>query len=1513
MIPFGKVKKQGLYDPAFEKESCGVGFIVNMKGEKSHEIILQGLNILKRLEHRGACGADPLTGDGAGLLIQMPHKYFKKQCAQIGISLPEPGRYGSGLVFSRKFNTKKCISIVEKVIAQEGLDLLGWRQVPVDNTSIGEVSRSVEPVIHQVFIGAREDIPDSGALERRLYQVRKLSANGVRRAGCNDDNDSFYICSLSCRTFVYKGQLMAPQVENYFLDIKDPEIESALALVHSRYSTNTFPSWGRAQPFRHIAHNGEINTIRGNQNWMRAREAMFESPLFEDIRKILPVIATGGSDSADFDQALEMLVQTGRSLPHAVMMMIPEPWSGHESMDADKRGFYEFHASMMEPWDGPASIAFTDGEVIGAVLDRNGLRPSRYVVTKDGLVVMASEVGVLPIDEANIASKGRLQPGKMFLVDLREGRIVSDKELKAKISTQQPYTQWVAENQLNLRDVPDGGKKLEPDHESLLTRQVCFGYTAEDIKIVLSPMVGKGEEATGSMGNDTPLAVLSRKPQLLFHYFKQLFAQVTNPAIDSIREELVMSMEVTLGKEYNLLAESPLHCRKLKISHPILTVQELQKIKQLDQPDIKSVELPIIFPVSEGESGLEKGLEKLCESASCAIEEGATILILSDRGVDADHAPIPSLLATGAVHHHLLRELSRTRVGIVVETGEAREMMHFALLIGYGAGAVCPYLAYETAAEMARESLFFDKIDPRHAIKNYIKSTRKGLFKIIAKMGISTIQSYRGAQIFEAVGLNEDMINRYFTGTPSRVSGAGVEVIARESLARHHRAYQEMNGFRPILDLGGNYHWRRGQEKHMLNPTTIAMLQHATQSNDYQLFKKYSRSVDEEATRQCTLRGLFEFKKRNPVPIEEVEPVSSITKRFCTGAMSIGSISREAHETLAIAMNRLGGKSNTGEGGEDPVRYVPDPNGDSRRSRIKQVASGRFGVNSYYLANADEMQIKIAQGAKPGEGGQLPGHKVSEYIAKIRHSTPGVGLISPPPHHDIYSIEDLQQLIFDLHNANPNAAVSVKLVAEAGVGTIAAGVSKARAEGVLISGHDGGTGASPQTSIKHAGLPWELGLSETQQILVLNNLRGRIRVQVDGQLKTGRDVVIGGLLGADEFGFSTTALVTLGCILMRKCHLNTCSVGIATQDPVLRKKFQGKPESVVNYFNFIAQEVREIMAALGFRKFEDLIGHVEMLKAGEAIEHWKAKGLDVSNVLHKPDVPGTVAIRNVCKQDLSGDLDNALDHQLIKSSRPALDKGYQVHLEFPIGNIDRAVGAMLSYEISTRYGEEGLPPDTIHISFKGSAGQSFGAYLAPGITFDLAGDANDYLGKSLSGGKIIVYPPPESTIVPEENILIGNVVLYGAVSGKAFFRGVAGERFAVRNSGAHAVVEGVGDHGCEYMTGGVVVILGETGRNFAAGMSGGIAYVLDREQQFRNHCNMGMVDLVPVEEEEDLKLLKSLIEEQYLHTHSSVARKVLDEWDTTFPKFVKVYPRDYRRVIEERKKKMKDQMLEEVA
>ncbi|CAI2718652.1 glutamate synthase large subunit [Nitrospina watsonii] len=1505
-------KKQGLYDPRFEKENCGVGFVASLKGEKSHELIQQSLELLNRLEHRGAVGADPLTGDGAGILIQIPHSFYKEECSKLGISLPAEGRYGTGLVFlTRDDRAESLMQIFEQVAKEEGLEMLGWRKVPVDNTQIGRVAAEVEPDIRQIFIGDN-GINDQEAFERKLYILRKQAGRAIRASGLAQLYESYYICSLSSKTIVYKGQLMAPQVGRYYLDVSDPRMTSALSLVHSRYSTNTFPSWGRAQPMRMVAHNGEINTVQGNKNWMSAREAMFDSDLFDDPEKLIPVIPPGGSDTADFDQALELLVMTGRSLPHAVMMMIPEPWSGHETMDDEKRGFFEYHASLMEPWDGPASITFTDGEVVGAVLDRNGLRPSRYIVTTDDRVIMASEVGALPVDQANIKSKGRLQPGRMFFVDLKAGRICSDEEIKRPLAQEQPYARWVKENQVNIENLPVSNGFTEKTVDDLLVQQTVFGYTAEDMKIVLAPMVDTGMEAIGSMGNDTPLAVRSERPQLLFNYFKQLFAQVTNPAIDSIREELVMSMEVTLGREYNLLAASPAHCRKLRLRHPILKPEEFYKIQSLDQEDLKTVTLSLLFPVAEGEEAIEKAVEKLCAEASEALQNGATILILSDRGVDENHAAIPSLLATGAVHHHLLREKTRTRVGIVVETAEAREMHHFALLIGYGAGAIYPYLAYETAKQIVQEQVYVQDVALDKAIDNFILSCKKGLYKIIAKMGISTIQSYRGAQIFEAVGLHEDIVHQYFTGTPSRVAGIRLKDLGREVLVRHRNAYERSKIIRPALDLGGYYHWRRGEEKHMINPSMVALLQESTRSNNYETYKKFSKINDEQNTRECTIRGLFKFKPAQAIPIEEVESMEEITRRFCTGAMSIGSISREAHETLAIAMNRLGGKSNTGEGGEDLVRYTPDANGDSRRSKIKQVASGRFGVNSNYLANADELQIKVAQGAKPGEGGQLPGHKVSEYIAKIRHSTPGVGLISPPPHHDIYSIEDLQQLIFDLHNSNPNADVSVKLVAEAGVGTVAAGVSKARAEGVLIAGHDGGTGASPQTSIKHAGLPWELGLAETQQVLVLNDLRGRIRVQVDGQLKTGRDVIIGALLGADEFGFSTAPLVTLGCIMMRKCHLNTCSVGVATQDPELRKKFVGEADYVVNYFRFVAQEVREWMAYLGVRKLDDLIGRTDLLEVDTSVDHWKVRELDFSRILFRAGEDSGVATRNVTRQDLSNDIgDGCLDRKLIAECRNAIEDKKPVRLQHDIGNVDRATGAMLSYEISKRYSEEGLPAETIHIDFKGSAGQSFGAFLAPGVTFNLKGDANDYVGKGLSGGTIIVAPAEESPIVAEENILVGNVVLYGAISGKAFFRGIGGERFAVRNSGADAVIEGVGDHGCEYMTGGHVVVLGRTGRNFAAGMSGGLAFVLDEDGSFPIHCNKELVDLVALDEEDDLELVQNLIREHREYTGSPVAQRILDNWEAMLPKFIKVYPSDFRRVLEERKRKQAT--LEEVA
>lgn len=1492
-------KQQGLYNPAFEHDSCGVGFIVNMKGKKTHDIVRNGLQILENLTHRGACGCDPRTGDGAGILIQMPDSFLRKECRKINIDLPPEGQYGAGIVFLPPSLEDRNIieEWTEHIIHEEGQRFLGWRAVPHDSTQIGEVAHSVEPEFKQLFIGIGKDTKPED-LDRKLYVIRKRLYNKVQESTLSQKN-YYYFCSLSSKTMVYKGQLMAEQVQGFFKDLTDPAMVSCMAMVHSRYSTNTFPSWALAHPYRMIAHNGEINTLRGNINWMYAREMQFISESFgEDIKKVLPIVVPHGSDSATFDNVLEMLVLSGRSLPHAIMMMIPEAWSGHESMSEEKKDFYKYHACLMEPWDGPASITFTDGRYIGAVLDRNGLRPSRYLVTKDHTVIMASEAGVLPVEPENVLLNGRLQPGKMFLVDTREGRIIDDAELKHHYASRQPYGKWLRDNLIELDSLPEPKKVHGLKAKTLLERQRAFGYTIEDLKIILDPMAIDGQEATGSMGSDTPLAVLSRRPQLLFNYFKQLFAQVTNPPVDAIREEIIMAEDVFLGSEQNLLTETPEHCHRLKLKRPILTNAELEKIRHIRKGNLRATTMDILFSPENGAAGLETALEELFTMADQAIEAGSTILILSDRGVDRDNVPMPSLLACAGLHHHLIRRGTRTKVSLILETGEAREMHHFAVLIGYGANAINPYLAFETIEDLISREALSSASTFKEAQKNFLKSTRKGLFKIISKMGISTIQSYCGAQIFEAVGLGDQLINKYFTATPSRIGGIDIATVAEEMLQRHKFAYpKHATEMDRMLDIGGDYYWRRDGEHHQFNPQTIALLQHATRSNDYGTYKNYARLINDQATNLATIRGLLKFKKSNPIPIDQVEPVAEIVKRFATGAMSYGSISKEAHETLAIAMNRLGGFSNTGEGGEDPDRFKPDANGNLRRSRIKQVAQGRFGVTIEYLVNADQLQIKMAQGAKPGEGGQLPGHKVSKEIAKTRYTTPGVGLISPPPHHDIYSIEDLAQLIHDLKNSNSRADVSVKLVSEIGVGTIAAGVSKGKSDHLLISGFEGGTGASPQTSIKHAGLPMELGIAETQQVLVMNDLRGRIRVQTDGQLKTGRDVVIAGMLGADEFGFSTSALVTLGCILLRKCHLNTCSVGIATQDQDLRKKFTGKAEHVVNFFNFIAQEVREIMAELGFRKFDDLIGRVDLLQTQDVIDHWKAKGLDLTNILHKPDVPSHVAIRHVAKQDHG--LEKALDNKLVEMCKEAIENKKPVNFDCPIKNTNRTVGTILSSEIARRYGLPGLPDSTIRIKFSGSAGQSFGAFLANGIFFTLEGEANDYMGKGLSGGRIVVYPSKKATFVPEENIIIGNVVLYGAICGEAFIRGVAGERFCVRNSGAHTVVEGIGDHGCEYMTGGRVVVLGPTGRNFAAGMSGGIAYVLNKDKTFANHCNPGMVDLLPVENSVDINELKTLIEKHYQYTGSTVARGILDNWKTVLPQFIKVYPRDYRRVLEE--------------
>jgi glutamate synthase (ferredoxin) len=1503
--------QQGLYDPRFEHDACGVGFVVDLKGRKAHDVVEKALRVLLNLGHRGACGCEKNTGDGAGILLQMPHRFLAQECDRLQIRLPASGEYGVGMVYlpTDPHDRRQCEGLFEEIVGEEGQRVLGWRTVPTDNASLGPTARAGQPVIRQVFIGRSADLADPMAFERKLYIIRKRVENAVK-ASAIAQRRAFYVPSLSYKTLIYKGMLMAEQIPLFYADVVNPAVETALAMVHSRFSTNTFPSWARAHPYRYLSHNGEINTLRGNINWMHARQSHFASELFgADVAKILPIIDADGSDSAMFDNAMEMLTLTGRSLPHAVMMMIPEPWSGHESMSPQKKAFYEYHACLMEPWDGPASIAFTDGLRIGAVLDRNGLRPSRYYVTKDDLVIMASEVGVLGdlIPPERVLVKGRLQPGRMFLVDLEQGRIIADEELKHDIATARPYAKWLRDNLVPLEELPESMSEHELDHDTVVLRQLAFGYTVEDLRILMVPMGAEGNEAIGSMGTDTPLAVLSDRPQLLYNYFKQLFAQVTNPPVDAIREELIMSVDTTIGAEQNLLDPTPASARQIKLKSPILKNEELEQLRQLDGTwraggvnppnSFKSVTLRMLYPVHRGAAGLEQAMAELCRRASAAIADGHDILILSDRGIDREHAAIPALLAVAGVHHHLIREGTRTKCGLVLETGEPREVHHFALLIGYGAGAVNPYLAFETLDDMIRQGLLTG-VDHEHAIKNYIKATNKGVVKVMSKMGISTVQSYRGAQIFEAIGLNQEFVDKYFTWTASRIEGVGIGVVADEVWQRHQRAFpdRQLNGH--LLDSGGQYQWRSDGEQHLFNPETVHKLQYACRTGNYHVFKQYSELVNNQATRLCTLRGLFELRfAEQPIPLEEVESVESIMKRFKSGAMSYGSISKEAHETLAIAMNRIGGKSNTGEGGEDPARYGPEPNGDSKNSAIKQVASGRFGVTSEYLVMAKELQIKMAQGAKPGEGGQLPGHKVYPWIAKVRYSTPGVGLISPPPHHDIYSIEDLAELIHDLKNANHHARISVKLVAEVGVGTIAAGVSKAHADVVLISGHDGGTGASPLTSIKHAGVPWELGLAETHQVLVLNDLRSRIAVEVDGQLKTGRDVVIGALLGAEEFGFATAPLVSLGCIMMRVCHLNTCPVGVATQDPELRKKFTGDPAHAVNFMRFIAQEVRELLAQLGFRTIAEMVGHTERLETRKAVDHFKARGLDFSKIFYQPQVPAHVG--RYCQVPQDHGLEKALDNTtLLALCQPALEHGTPVAATLPIRNGNRVVGTIVGSELTRRYGRSGLPNDTIQLRFQGSAGQSFGAFVPRGMTLILEGDSNDYIGKGLSGGKIIVYPPAGSTFVPEENIIVGNVAFYGATAGEAYIGGVAGERFCVRNSGVHAVVEAVGDHGCEYMTGGRVVVLGPTGRNFAAGMSGGIAYVLDEAGDFPRRCNQEMVKLFPLDDEEEIEIVRSMIRRHAESTRSDRAWKVLALWDEMLPKFVKVYPNDYRRVLE---------------
>ncbi|MCK9518102.1 MAG: glutamate synthase large subunit [Dehalococcoidia bacterium] len=1493
--------RQGLYDPQHEHDACGVGFLVHLKGHRSHQLVSDALTALENLYHRGACGCEPNTGDGAGLLLQMPHEFFRRQCAALGIKLPQAGHYGAGLFFSSpdSGNTARAMALFATIVEEEGQHLLGWRPVPSDNSSVGATALAAEPVMHHVFVGRGAGIEDDDAFERRLHIIRKRFEKAVHRWGIKDP-DYFYIPSLSARTLVYKGMLTATQLRPYFPDLRDPHLISALAMFHSRFSTNTFPSWKLAHPYRMIAHNGEINTLRGNVNWMAAREALFASPRFPEINKILPVIDESGSDTACLDSAIELLVLAGRPIEHVMAMLIPEPWSGHESMSPEKKAFYEYHSCLMEPWDGPASVAFTDGKSIGAVLDRNGLRPSRYVVTKDDLVIMASEVGVLDIEPERVLQKGRLQPGKMFLVSLEEGRIIDDTELKARLANERPYADWLRTNLLPLDDAPAGDVPPAIEGDELVTQQLAFGYTFEDLKYHIGPMAVNGEEAIGSMGTDTPLAVLSDRPQPLYNYFKQLFAQVTNPPLDAIREEIVTSVKTVIGPEGNLLDAEPESCHLVSLESPFIDNMQMAKFKALKDSALRATVLPMHFDAPAGPGGLAAAMDALYEAADGAIADGARVLILSDRGVDAGRAPIPALLAVAGLHNHLVREKKRTQVGLIVETGEAREVHHFALLIGYGAGAVNPYLAIDSIRAQANAGEL-GGLTAEDGVAHYLKAVKKGVVKVMSKMGISTVQSYRGAQIFEAIGLAEPFIDRYFTKTASRIGGVGIEEIAVEALAHHERAFPARPGGLPFLDWGGQYQWRRDGEYHLFNPETVFRLQHATRTGQFEIFRQYTDAVNQQSQRMATLRGLFEFKPdRSPVPLDEVEPIESIVRRFATGAMSYGSISAEAHETLAIAMNRLGARSNTGEGGEDRRRYTPDPNGDSRRSSIKQVASGRFGVTSEYLVNADELQIKMAQGAKPGEGGQLPGHKVYPWIAEVRNATPGVGLISPPPHHDIYSIEDLAQLIHDLKNANPRARISVKLVAEVGVGTVAAGVAKAKSDVVLISGHDGGTGASPLTSLKHAGIPWELGLAETQQTLVLNKLRDRIVVQVDGQMKTGRDVIIGAMLGAEEFGFATAPLVVMGCVMMRVCHLDTCPVGIATQNPKLREKFTGRAEHVVNFFRFVAEEVREYMAQLGVRKLDELIGRSDLLDMRRAVDHWKAQGLDLSAILYRPDMPADIATRCVIEQDHG--LEAALDNELLRLAAPALERAEKVTIELPIRNVNRTVGTMLGSEATRRYGLTGLPAGTIDIRLTGSAGQSLAAFLPPGITIRLEGDANDYVGKGLSGGQLIVLPPAKATFVPEDNIIIGNVALYGATGGAAFFRGVAGERFAVRNSGAVAVVEGTGDHACEYMTGGRVVVIGRTGRNFGAGMSGGVAYVHDPGGDFATRCNPGMVDLEPLGEEEDLGLVRGLIERHREYTGSTVAAALLSDWPAAASRFVKVMPREYRRVLEEQRR-----------
>ncbi|MFQ5581813.1 MAG: glutamate synthase large subunit [Mariprofundaceae bacterium] len=1530
--------KQGLYDPGHEHDACGVGFVAHTRNQKSNRIIQQGLEILLRLTHRGAAGADPREGDGAGILIQIPDAFFRAVTPDMDIELPAEGEYGVGMVFLPKNpdHRRQCEHITEQAIADEGQTLLGWRDVPCDavNADLPESVTACEPVIRQVFIGKGKNCADQDAFERKLYVLRRVARNRIDALGFEDEAN-FYFASMSSRTIVYKGMFLSHQVGAYYEDLRDARMTSALALVHQRFSTNTFPAWELAHPFRMIAHNGEINTLRGNINWMNARRHSMKSKLLgDDLAKLWPVIAEGQSDTACFDNALELLTMGGYPLAHAAMLLIPEAWAGNTLMDEKRRAFYEHHAALIEPWDGPAAVAFTDGRQIGATLDRNGLRPARYLITDDDLVVMASEMGVLDIPEEKIVKKWRLQPGKMFLIDLEAGCIIDDKALKDELAGAKPYQKILAETQIQLESLPEEIPTMAPNHKTLLDRQQAFGYTQEDIKFLMTPMAVSGQEPIGSMGNDSPLSVLSNRSKPLYSYFRQLFAQVTNPPIDPIREEMVMSLTSIIGPNPNLLGieeEAPL--MRLEVHQPILTNIDLEKVRHIERytdGKFRTTTLSMCYPADQGAAGMEAALDRLCRQAEDAVNEHYNIVILSDRTIDADHIPIPALLATSAVHQHLIREGLRTETGLVIETGSAREVHHFTTLAGYGAEAINPYLAFETLFDMQRTGQLPDELSLEEVKTRYTKAVNKGIFKVMSKMGISTYQSYCGAQIYEAVGLASGFVEKYFTGTPTQIEGVGLAEVSEEAARRHRAAYGDAHIYKNALDVGGEYAWRIRGEEHTLTPEAITKLQHSVRKGDYALYKEYAKLINDQSGRLMTLRGLFKFKDSKPIPLDKVEPAENIVKRFVTGAMSFGSISHEAHSTLAIAMNRLGGKSNTGEGGEEPERFEQLENGDSMRSAIKQVASGRFGVTTEYLANSDQIQIKMAQGAKPGEGGQLPGHKVDQRIGRVRHSTPGVGLISPPPHHDIYSIEDLAQLIFDLKNTNTDADISVKLVSEIGVGTIAAGVVKAHADHVVIAGHDGGTGASPLTSIKHAGSPWELGLAETQQTLVLNRLRGRMTLQADGQMRTGRDVVIAALLGADEVAFGTIALVAEGCIMMRKCHLNTCPVGVATQDPELRKKFVGKPEDVVNYFMFVAEEMREIMAELGFKTFDAMIGRTDMLDTNDAIRHWKSQGLDLSPLLHQVNAKGTAVYH--CEAQDHG-LDKLIDNKLIEQAKPALDDKTPVVIETDICNVDRSFGTMLSGKVAKKYGHAGLPEDTIVIKARGTAGQSLGAWLARGVTIDLAGEGNDYVGKGLSGGRIAIYPPEKSTITPEENIIVGNTVLFGAIAGECYFRGIGGERFAVRNSGAVAVVEGVGDHGCEYMTGGTVIVLGETGRNFAAGMSGGIAYVLDESGTFESRCNMAQVELEPVASEADAleeldhqgpdlethgrvdirhsltqndrHILRTLIERHIHYTNSGVARNILDHWEAFLPKFVKVMPVDYRRALSEIEAEMK--------